>query len=451
MDEERNDDVESMELARLSGPCVLKLHLRSKRQDFLYQLDRLLGNSDGYFELEDDGFSYTASNIGLEGNVLRADLQRMDQTTRRDEIAIAVHSEGDVPLISLGSSSRKHKPHTCVEPVESMELTRTCLLKIRLRSQDFYFQLNRLLGNENGTFCEGGGFSYSASNIGLEGNILYADLQRMDQTTRRDEISIKIHSKGSVPLISLGFGKQKHRPDQIKDCRNLVLRQVDDVPILTAECRGYDGIWRDSCLNLDSFLGNKDGFFESPGGWFFASGDSFELVGTTLFGRLRKYDGFTMSECSVSLQDILRVDEDGVLVGCQGEEFPCNFAVVRDECPSRKWLKDARNIRLIHACNELRRIWILAAECQGPDGQFRDAEFRLDDVLGLHYDEVFDGKNLKYRVESDPYMEDVTLVDGILTATFDCSSITPGSDINWEQRSVDLGDVVVNEDGSLVL
>lgn len=308
-----------------------------------------------------------------------------------------------------------------------------------------------MLGNNEGYFdIDGHSFSRSARNIRLIGRVLYAQLVTSSGYWCDDQIAIDfvLPPPDSMPSTapSVRFSRTDHSL-QIENCCNLELRNIAG-PLLIAECVAPDGGHRDSCLDLNAYLGNQDGIFDEQGENFCDSAESVHLSHRTLHARLKRVDG-SLSSTSIDLSSVLCV-RDGALQPRNRPASPkAEYIVLKDDEPNRDWLGDARNIRLLNKHDDQHRKWILLAQCRGRDGRFYDSYSNLDDVIGTHYDNMFNPFRLFPEENRD--VENVEFKDGILTATFQRGPIFDRTSQLWDRMSVDVGDIVTNQNGALVL
>lgn len=307
-------------------------------------------------------------------------------------------------------------------------------------------QLDQVLGNNEGSFDVGGvNFSQSAKNIQLDGTVLHADLRTSAGIWHPDHLQIIIAIDDTDPTkrsLSVVLRPYTSR---------LRLLSTRNGPLLLASC----GKGEESCVDLGAYLGNRDGAFDPAGQAFHNSAEAITLVGSALHARLRRVDG-TWQAYSIGLEDILHLDSSsGLGVLLQPRRQPrrreAHYIVLRDQ-GQRNWLANARDIFLLNRDDEQRRQWILVAQCGGghTDGSFfRQTQFYLDDVLGVDYNMIF-APSFLYPQENRG-VRAVHLHDGVLTATFNCGGVQDFTRPVWERRSIDLGDMMDNENGSLVL
>lgn len=312
-------------------------------------------------------------------------------------------------------------------------------------------QLDRILGNHEGSFDVGGvNFSHSAKNIQLDGTVLHADLCTSAGIWHHSQIVIDIDGTDPTkksPSVLL-------RPDSSK----LRLLSTRNGPLLLVSGSSKE---EKACVELGAYLGNRDGAFDPNGQAFHNSAEAINLVGSTLHARLRRVDG-TWRACSVGLKDILHLNMDSSHgpdgnLPLQPRQQPrrreAHYTVLRDQ-GQRNWLANARDIFLLNRDDEQQRQWILVAQCRGPGGHtdgspFRETQFYLDDVLGVDYNMIF--APLLLYPQQNKGVRAVHLHDGVLTATFNCGGVQDFTRPVWERRSIDLGDMMENANGSIVL
>lgn len=155
---------------RLKGASVLVAEATpSQALELEIDLNTRLGNRDGNFDLKDKNFSWSARNVELVENTLCAELKAISGEWRCRCI--------DVRELLEGLSDRS-----------SFRLVGNSTLFI---SEPQEVDLNECLANRNGAFSTDGiDFAFTARNMSLEGNILRAELRKVNGEWRQDSIDL---------------------------------------------------------------------------------------------------------------------------------------------------------------------------------------------------------------------------------------------------------------------
>ncbi|KAK1228260.1 hypothetical protein PQX77_008705 [Marasmius sp. AFHP31] len=199
------------------------LHVTHKGHNISLDLDKGLGNKNGTFKWEGQGFSKTSQNLSLQGSVLTGELRMDNQKTWKPatvDLSQVVHLvDGKLVFIFnykkiTGKSSLNPTPgnafstdrrdlYFILAPV--MHFAGSCThtrlerftLHVTHKGRDLSLDLDTCLGNDNGGFRWGGqGFSNSSRSLSLEGSVLTGELQMTNQKTwigAKVDLSQEIH------------------------------------------------------------------------------------------------------------------------------------------------------------------------------------------------------------------------------------------------------------------
>jgi hypothetical protein len=330
--------------------------------------------------------------------------------------------------ISLALVNRNH---VCVKHSISNGVTREYLLPF-----------DHQLGNTEGCFDIGGrNFSFSARDISLVGNVLHAKLSTSGGVWWDDQIAIDVDFplptiSGATATPSIKFRRCDFM--RLKPCRNP--RLIGGF-LLGAECLQADRTYQETYLDLNQFLGKRNGAFDKHGENFSKGAANIQLVGATLFANLKCDDG-TVQRASIALTSILQFTNGSAIPLRHVETEALDLEVLRDE-PS--WLMNVRDIRLLNY--KRKRRWYLLAECLTPHGGVRELMVSLHDILGPHVDEMFCHSSF-----SSPQIPEIAretrLKNGLLTTSF--KKKDDGNN-EWMQKSIDLREILVNDGADLIL
>jgi hypothetical protein len=127
--------------------------------------------------------------------------------------------------------------------------------------------------------------------------------------------------------------------------------------VLNADCQTSAGDWQQSQLDLDHYLGNKDGVFDWRGEKFNSTAENLRLEDTTLSARLQTRQ-FKWLEASVDLNYHL-INEDGHVMIVDHSGFAES---------SRNAVMDGG---------------VLQAECFTSTGEVRKSSINLDEYIGI--------------------------------------------------------------------
>jgi len=299
----------------------------------------------------------------------------------------------------------------------------------------YVLPLDLKIGNHEGQFdIHGKNFSHSARDVVLHGTILYAKLCTSSGEWWADQIAIDItaptnSNSGENPLIRF---RRCERPS-LESCHSL--RLIDGF-LLMAECLDDSGRYIESYLDLEKYLGIKEGVFDKRGIYFLGGVNNVHLNGTTLCANLKKIH----RPITINLSCLLEF-KSGVMTPLKETDSEnLENELLIDASLTRHWLPNARNIRLLSY--KKKREWYLIAECLTPRGSFRESVIKLHEIIGPH-----DGELFSYPIFASArvpqHARDTRLADGMLTASFDAK------DGKWIQRSFDLAELVSNEGGTL--
>lgn len=294
----------------------------------------------------------------------------------------------------------------------------------------YLLPLDLKIGNHEGQFHVGGiNFSLSARDIVLQGNILQAKLATSSGKWWEDYLAIDINvptdpRREDTPLIRF----RHHDILRLENYRNL--RLIDGF-LLAAEGLTEDGRYKESYIDLQKFLGIKNGAFDKRGTYFLSSVQDVQLSGTVLYANLRD----TQKPISIELSTILRF-KDGVMAPFKQEDLENELLI--DLSQTRQWLPNARDIRLLNY--KQNRAWYLIAECLTSRGLYRESAIKLHKIIGPHYGEMF---SYFSEMEIPQHAQDTRLENGVLKASFN------GKDGKWIEDSIDLAELVSNEGGVL--
>ncbi|KAK8096080.1 hypothetical protein PG999_014102 [Apiospora kogelbergensis] len=313
-----------------------------------------------------------------------------------------------------------------------------------------FYELDSLLGNREGTFVSPGiNFSRSARDVHLRDNTLHAQLRTSGGVWRDDSITIVVvgSSHDASPCVEFRL-REPHTIDGqsltlSKGCRNITLVNKS---ILFAQCLMPDASYRDAFCDLGAYLGNNNGQLDQKGQNFQETADGVTLDGTMLHATIRRVNGQCCS-CSMDLEEVIYV-QCGALWPLKRTPSLARIEIVRDTCKNRQWLQDSSNVRLLNGYRDRKRTWILVADCRGDDGRSHTSAFDLSNVIGVHYDDMFDASRSPEDI-SKHYACRITLEDGFLHARqrrFG-NPFLP----NWEYKSIDLAQTITNRNGQLVM
>jgi hypothetical protein len=183
--------------------------------------------------------------------------------------------------------------------------------------------------------------------------------------------------------------------------------------VLIADCQTSAGDWQQSLLDLDHYLGNKDGIFDWQGENFNSSAKDLRLEDTSLSARLQTLQT-TWLDASVDLNYHL-VNEDGHLIIAV---HPSGFA------------ESCRNVVMNGG--------VLHAECLTLTGEVRNSSINLDECLGNSDGEFRWGWNNFSATAQDVRLEGTILHARLGTRTGE-----------WRDACTDLQTHVENIEGDL--
>jgi hypothetical protein len=298
----------------------------------------------------------------------------------------------------------------------------------------YVLPLDLKIGNHEGQFDIGGvNFSRSARDIVLEGNILHAKLATSGGVWWEDHIAIDINvpkdprREATLPI------RFRRCELHLENYRNL--RLIDGF-LLAAEILNENGNYNESYLDLEKYIGIKNGAFDKRGIYFLSSVQDAQLSGTTLYATLKK----TQQPISIELSNILRF-KDGVMIPLkQTNPEDLENEILIDVFLTRHWLPNARNIRLLNY--KQKRAWYLIAECLTSRGLYRESTIKLHEIIGPHDGEMFSFPSFS-ETKIPQHAQDTRLENGILKASFAVK------DDKWIENSFDLAELISNEGGIL--
>lgn len=170
------------------------------------------------------------------------------------------------------------------------------------------FDLNTLLGNDNGSFdCGGVWLTASARNVTLKGRLLCAELQDLNQDWNYNEIAIlplkspsKADGQYELSFDKSAFGLEQawsdhlpttgHAAPTLDGCRNIRLRQPSTVVALCRIAPNDDldvhVEYRRRRIDLNPLLGSKMGRFNEHGKNFAKKARNVRIVGSRLIAEL---------------------------------------------------------------------------------------------------------------------------------------------------------------------
>lgn len=262
---------------RLVG-STLEFGLRRQEEVTVHQrqLDQVLGNNEGSFDVGGVNFSQSAKNIQLDGTVLHADLRTSAGIWHPDHLQIIIAIDDTDP--TKRSLSVVLRPYT-----SRLRLLSTrngpLLLASCGKGEESCVDLGAYLGNRDGAFDPAGqAFHNSAEAITLVGSALHARLRHVDGTWQACSIGLEdiLHLDSSSGLgVLLQPRRQPRRREAhyivlrdqgqrnwLANARDIFLLNRDDEQrrqwILVAQCGGghTDGsFFRQTQFYLDDVLG----------------------------------------------------------------------------------------------------------------------------------------------------------------------------------------------------
>ena len=295
----------------------------------------------------------------------------------------------------------------------------------------YILPLDSKIGNNEGNFKPGGyGFSSSARNAVLDGNILYAELKTSGGVWWNDQLEVVVDvSTDSTPW---NFSVEFRRCDHIRlqGCYNIRLL---DQRLLTAEYRRPNKEVKEIYIDLEHFLGVKDGAFDRNGQSFSSSVQNAHMIGTTLCATHKDSN----HPISIDLSRVFRL-KNGLfwpLREAKNEDLDYDILV---DLSNRRWLLNAHSLKLINY--KQKRSWYLIANCLNSRGLHQESAIKIHTIIGPRDDEMFS----YFPEKSIPeHARETRFENGILTASFYVG------DDRWVQRSFDLAELVTNEGGQL--
>lgn len=296
----------------------------------------------------------------------------------------------------------------------------------------YLLPLDSKIGNHRGNFQPGGsGFSSSARSIGLEHNILCAELKTDGGNWWYDQLEVVVDI--STDLTSVSILVDFRRCDQIRlqGCYSLRLR---DETLLAAQYLGPNHQTKDIYIDLKHLIGVKNGAFDRNEQYFSSSVQNSHMIGTTLCAT-HNDSGHPIS---IDLSRVLRL-KNGLfspLKETKSEDLDYEILV---DSSSRRWLPNADIPKLINY--KQKRSWYLIVNCLNSHGLYQESAVKLHDIIGPGYDEMFSFFS-ETSIPEDA--RETRFEHGILTASFHAG------DNKWVQRSFDLAELVTNEGGVLV-
>ncbi|KAK3368291.1 hypothetical protein B0H63DRAFT_488202 [Podospora didyma] len=320
----------------------------------------------------------------------------------------------------------------------SLLLANTSLLCVQYLNTEGHtathsFNLNYGLGNVEGSFQPlGFEFSQSARGVVLVGNTLHAELMTSGGVWWHDEV-----------LIQIKFPSQDFQPPTIHFHRNPSQRlkpwcqnlRLIDKWLLAAQCLQPDGTYRDSYLNLNKCLGERDGAFDRHGTGFSSSASSVDLTDTTLLAiwKPRGANAHQESRAAIQLGTILRCTDGGLKPLRQNiPSRELEFEILRDYQWERHLSATVRphgvtNLRLINFTQK--RYWYLLVDIPSPGGAFQESTLIvLNEIFGPHVDEMFNGPWFS-SPDIPEHARSTKLDNGILTASFE-------SEEGWAEKTI---------------
>ena len=149
-------------------------------------------------------------------------------------------------------------------------------------------------GNDNGLFDPSRvNFAQSAKDVMLDGTILHAQLKAMDGNWRRSSVDVS-------SLADWSSGTLVAR----RSCK-LPTLQLLDASTLVATAPSAHGGHTETVIDLNTWLGNANGSFDSGGERYSLSARNVTLNHTTLHAELKTPDGQWMPS-SIDLTDAVR-------------------------------------------------------------------------------------------------------------------------------------------------
>jgi hypothetical protein len=296
----------------------------------------------------------------------------------------------------------------------------------------YLLPLDTKIGNHEGNFQPGGyGFSFSARNIVLERNILCAELKTSGGDWLDDQLEVVVNvSTDPTPVnISVEFRRCDHI--RLQGCYNL---RLIDQGLLAAEYLGSNEKAEDIYIDLEHYLGVKNGAFDRNGRNFSSSVRDAHMIGTTLYATHNDLG----HQISIELSRVLRLKNGSFSPLRVTKNEDLDYEILAD-LSDRRWLPNADIPKLINY--KQKRSWYLIANCLNSRGSYQESTIRLHDIIGPGDDEMFTFFSEKPIPE---HARETRFENGILTASFDAG------DDKWIQRSFDLAELVTNEGGALV-
>jgi hypothetical protein len=296
----------------------------------------------------------------------------------------------------------------------------------------YLLPLDTKIGNHEGSFQPGGyGFSFSARNIVLEQNILCAELKTSGGDWWYDQLEVVVNI--STDPTPVNFSVEFRRCDHVRlqGCYNLRLM---DQRLLAAEYLGPNEKAEDIYIDLQHFLGVKNGAFDRNERYFSSSVHNAHMIGTTLYAT-HNDSGHPIS---IELSRVLRLQNGLFSPLRETKDEDLDYEILAD-FSNRKWLPNADIPKLINY--KQKRSWYLIANCLNSRGSHQESTIRLHDIVGPGDDEMFTFFSEKSIPE---HARETRFGNGFLTASFDAG------DGKWIQRSFDLAELVTNEGGALV-
>ncbi|KAI0467785.1 hypothetical protein F4859DRAFT_506508 [Xylaria cf. heliscus] len=132
-----------------------------------FDLDKVIGNSDGKFSLSDRNFSHSADNLQLSGSKLSASLRRRDgqRVTAIFDLNLCVANKNG--SLEFQKPSGSLLTTACCFSLEGRKLKALCMGYDGL-FHDSEFDLNEYYENDNGDLVTGRHFYYSARNVSIQ-------------------------------------------------------------------------------------------------------------------------------------------------------------------------------------------------------------------------------------------------------------------------------------------